>query len=365
MQSHGVSDMRLSFLFILFSIGTIVSQPPVVALTARLGARRTLVLGQLFKIFAFALWVLWPTWVGFMVGMFVWGMQSGFYAVTFEGMLYDEMAARHHRDMYTRVLGRRYAFETSAAAVSALGSLMMIWGYGWVTVASLLSVLMSILWVGRMRLTARRCGAKRVAGDPVRLSRLLGRGLDIAWKNPCILTAMMVALVVLNFAYLEDYLGPIGLQIGLPVAYVGVMQFVVLGASLVGQTIAGYGKGLRDRILFLLIGIGGACFIGFGLTYSVSALGLLGLAYVIFKGANVLLYARFQMAVPARYRSVMLSVYTTLNHAMYIGICVLIGWGGEMGSWRYSICILGALLTMLGLGALVAPRRCGVKLPSA
>lgn len=78
----------------------------------------------------------------------------------------------------------------------------------------------------------------------------------------------------------------------------------------------------------------------------------LGLAYVLFSGVNVLLYSRFQDFVPTTYRSVILSLYSIGDNIIYIGTCLIIGIGGMLGSWRYSILGLGMILIGVGAWAL-------------
>ncbi|MBQ7128226.1 MAG: hypothetical protein IJO18_04565, partial [Alphaproteobacteria bacterium] len=61
MQEHGMSDMQLSALFIILSVGTFMCQIPVTWITNKLGQKNAINLGQVLKAFAFALWLIWPT----------------------------------------------------------------------------------------------------------------------------------------------------------------------------------------------------------------------------------------------------------------------------------------------------------------
>ena len=60
----------------------------------------------------------------------------------------------------------------------------------------------------------------------------------------------MLTLLVRNICYLDDYLSPIGIEIGLPVVYVGLVQFFALGCSVLGQTFAHRFKSVPDWILY-------------------------------------------------------------------------------------------------------------------
>ena len=117
MQSHGVSDIELSWLLMLYPLAILATQMPITWLTSRIGRRRAIILGQILKSIAFVLWFIWPTYAGFAIGMCLWGMQYAFTEPAFDALMYDELAARHLRRAYTRVLGWRRA----AQALSAFG----------------------------------------------------------------------------------------------------------------------------------------------------------------------------------------------------------------------------------------------------
>ena len=61
--------------------------------------------------------------------------------------------------------------------------------------------------------------------------------------------------------------------------------------------------------------------------------------------------------IPPRHRSVVLSLYTTINYVLYMIVCGIVGLGATLGSWRFSIIILGILMFMLCLWAFFFVRR--------
>lgn len=162
MQENGMSGIQLALMFVILSAGTFLTQIPVTWITNKIGAKPAIILGQVLKAAAFVLWYFWPTFAGFAIGMFLWGMEWAFFNVAFEGMVYDELRARNHQRMYARVLGVRYNVQAIGTALSAFGSLMMLVGYGWITVASLVALGLSIVCVMRMQLRARAARPRRV-----------------------------------------------------------------------------------------------------------------------------------------------------------------------------------------------------------
>ncbi len=354
MQSHGISDLALSVLIILLSAGTLFSQFPVVWMTNNLGAKRTIIIGQILKAMGITLWVVWPTFWGFAIGMILWGVQWGTFSIAFEGLMYDELAALRHRALYTKVLGRRNVIQNIAIALSSLGSLLMIIGYNWVTIASLVTCAISCVFVARIIVRAPQQNVKNT--DMRKLFRV---AIKATKKDTCVFIIMILSLLVANLAYLDDYLGPIGLEIGLPVGFVGLISFFTLGCYAAGQIVAYRLPPVRDWILYSAIILAGLMYVIFSGDYSLAGLWALGAGYMMFGAINILLYSRFQDMLPAKYRSVFLSLHNIGTNVVYIGTCLIIGLGGTMGSWRYGVAMLGALIMFIGVWAALFVRdRC-------
>ena len=359
MQSHGLGDIQLALMFVILSAGTLLMQIPVTWVTNKVGPKPAIILGQLSKAAAFILWYFWPNFVGFAIGMFLWGVEWAFFNVAFGGLGYDDLRARRHSRMYARVLGVRYNVQAIGTALSAFGSLLMFAGYGWITVASLVAIGASIVCIMRMKL---HVGIKKhQAHTKTNFIKLFKTGVRICGKTPCILLMLLLSLFIANIAYLDDFLSPIGMEIGMPIEYVGIIQFFILGCAVLGQTFAYRFTRIRDWILYTTICAAGALFVAFAMDYSLRGLWALGAAYVLFSGINILLYSRFQDFLPPRYRSVILSLYSIGDNIIYIGTCLVVGLGGMLGSWRYSVMILGMILIGVGLWALLCVRgRCAI-----
>ena len=71
MQQNGLSDFQLSTMFIVSAAATIMGQMPITFITNRIGQRWAMILGQFLKMVAILLWLAWPTYAGFVVGMLV------------------------------------------------------------------------------------------------------------------------------------------------------------------------------------------------------------------------------------------------------------------------------------------------------
>ena len=355
MLENGVSDLQLSSMFIISSMATILGQMPITFITNRIGQRYSMILGQFLKMVAILLWLVWPSYWGFFVGMVLWGVQAGFRSVAFEGLLYDSVSANGLGDEYTRILGRKSTYESIGVALSAFGSLLMFMGYDWVTWASVAAILMSIVCLLMVKYTP----PQHMRAQKVRFTKLFRTGWRVCMKTPCLLSIMLLTLLAVNVPYLDDFFSPLGLQLGIPTEYVGLLSFFLLACATLGQRFAYMFSKISDLLLYVMIGVVGVLYIGFSVVYTTNALWMMGLAYMLFYGIYTLMYSRFQNMIPLGHRSVVLSLYTTLMYIVYMIVCGIIGLGAKFGSWAFSIFILGTIMLMIcGWAIGVVRRKC-------
>ena len=352
-----MSDFLLSTMFIVSAVGTIIAQMPIAFITNHVGQRASMILGQILKMIAILLWLVMPNYIGFVTGMFLWGVQAGFRSVAFEGLVYDSVYANGMGKDYTRILGRKSTYESIGVALSAFGSLLMFMGYDWVTWASVAAILLSVICLLMVKYTP----PQNIRAKKVKFTKLFRTAMRICLQTPCLMTTMLFALLVGNIPYMDDFLSPIGLQIGIPTEYIGGVSLFLLGCATLGQRFAYKFTKISDRLIYALVAVVGLCYMAFGAVYSVGFLWLMGVGYILFYGIYTLLYSRLQHMIPSRHRSVVLSLYTTVSYLIYIVVCGIIGLGSMLGSWRYSIIILGAMMLLLFLwGNLFLQKRCGV-----
>lgn len=352
MQQNGVGDALLSAMFIISSAATILGQMPIAYITNRCGARNAMAFGQILKAVAVIMWLYISNTTGFVVGMALWGIQAGFRNVAFEGMIYDEVAAAGRAKEYTRILGRKATFESIGVALSATGSLLMFLGYDWVTWLSVVAIVISALC---LMLIPNRKSESDISHTGFKA--MFRDGVRTCIKTPCMMPIMMLALLVVNVPYLDDFLSPIALQLGIKTEIVGIVPFFLLICATFGQRFAYKFKNISDTLLYMMIGVAGGLYVLFAHVYNVQTLWMLGVAYTLIWCVYTITYARFQHMIPTRHRSVVLSLFTTLTYLVYMLVCAIIGIGATIGSWRYSIWFLGVLVIAVCVWAMIRVRK--------
>lgn len=353
MQSNGVSDIGISVLLMLWSGAIVVTQFPLTWFARKCGAKNVLFAGQVLKIIAFILWVIWPCFAGFAIGMILWGMHGAIYEAVSEDVLYDEVQARTHSNVYAKILGRRRNIASTAKALSAAGSLLMFFGYEVITAATVVCLALSMLFLMRMQLIEEYVGI----GQNVSLGAQIKTGLATFRQTPVLIALLALCVMVTNFSYLNDYLSLIGVDIGLRPEFIGVVPFFMLCCQVAGQGVAHRFYNARWAWLYSLVIVSGALFIVFALYYNVWGLIALGTAYMLCSIVKIVTYAHFQDRTPSRHRMEVLSLYSMTDQATYMLVSLIIGLGSLFGSWRYSVLILGCMLGLVGIWATTCIRR--------
>lgn len=353
MQLHGVSDIGISILLMLWSGAIIVTQFPVTWFARKFGAKNTLFLGQVLKIVAFNLWIIWPCFAGFAVGMILWGMHGAIYDTVSEDVLYDEVRARTHTNVYAKILGRRRNFASAGKALSAAGSLLMFFGYPVITAATVVCLCVSMLFLMRMQLIEEYAGIQ----PDISLMAQIKTGITTFRKTHVLILLLALCVMVTNFSYLNDYLTLIGLGIGLRPEFIGIVPFFMLCCQVAGQSVAHKFYRARWAALYSMVIISGGLFVLFAVLYNIWALTMLGAAYTLCSVVKIVTYAHFQDKTPAQSRMEVLSLYSITDQATYMMVSLIIGLGSLFGSWRYSVLILGCLLALVGVWATIGMRR--------
>ena len=353
MQSNGISDMGISILLMLWSGAIIVTQFPVTWFARKFGAQNMLFAGQAIKIIAFILWVIWPCFAGFAIGMILWGMHGAIYDTVSEDVLYDEVRARTHTNVYAKILGRRRNFASAGKALSAAGSLLMFFGYPAITAATIVCLVISMLFLMRMQLIEEYSGIQ----SNVSLISQIKNGVSTFRHTPVLIVLLALCVMVTNFSYLNDYLSLIGVDIGLRPEFIGIVPFFMLCCQVAGQSIAHRFYRTRWAPLYSMVILSGGLFILFSIYYSIIGMAALGVAYMLCSIVKIVTYAHFQDKTPSEHRMEVLSLYSITDQATYMMVSLIIGLGSLFGSWRYSVLILGCLLGTVGVLATICMRR--------
>lgn len=150
-------------LLAVWSASAFVLEIPSGAWADLLDRRRLLVASGLIYAAAFATWLTWPTFWGFLLGFVLWSLSDALHSGTWEAYLFHQLSARGARASYARVEARAesVALLVMALAIAAAAPLHQLGGYALV---GALSVTAALVHVGVTLALPRPVG--RMPRDP-------------------------------------------------------------------------------------------------------------------------------------------------------------------------------------------------------
>ncbi|OLT14960.1 hypothetical protein BJF80_11340 [Serinicoccus sp. CUA-874] len=133
-------------LLAVWSVSAFVLEIPSGAWADLLDRRRMLLASGLVYVSAFAVWMVWPTFWGFLLGFLLWSCSDALHSGTWEAYLFDQLTAQGHAVRYAHVKARSesIALLVMAGAIAAAAPLHHLGGYPLVGAASLAAALVHV-----------------------------------------------------------------------------------------------------------------------------------------------------------------------------------------------------------------------------
>jgi len=349
----GLKPVEITVCLTAWSITSFVLQVPSGVVADRWSRRQILAWSQLVRGAGFVVWLLYPHFWGFFVGLQLWGIKSAFTSGTFEALLYDELKARGEAEGYIRIFGRTRAVQSGGVLLAALGaSVVARLGYDAMLIASLVSV--GLAFAAAVSLPPAPPAASAGVQDYLAHLRL---GLAAAFRERAVLSVLAFSAIVLALgAGLEEFWPIFGAKVGLtrPViaVFVGAQNAVEMLVSLIAYRLSG----LPTRGFYALFGLGGLLLATAAGIFTPSAMLLLALYSGMMKLVAVVFEGRLQHLIPSDRRATIGSVKSFLAQ---VGITILYMSFGPLAAWasyRIAFAACGGVGLCIGLGYLALPR---------
>jgi len=256
----GLSGGQISALFALWSAVTFALEIPSGALADRMSRRQLIAAAALLRAVGFALWLSWPSFVGFALGFLLWGANSALVSGAWEALVYDELAALGASGRYARTIGRaEVAGATGVLAGTALAApLIAVGGYpaaGWASVA-----LCGAGAALALTLPDRPAAASADGAGLAGYLRTLRAGVSEAARRRVVRRALLAAALLAAFTAVEEYLPLLTEGMDLAPAVVPLLLLVPALATAVGAELAGRAERIAPRQAAALVAAAAAVF---------------------------------------------------------------------------------------------------------
>jgi MFS family permease len=350
---RGLVPAQIGVVLASWSVMGVVLEVPCGVLADRVSRRWLLAVAQLLRCMGFLVWIAFPNFWGFLVGLMLWGMKSATLSGAFEALVYDELKAAGREVEYARIYGRTQSARFGGVlAASLLAAVAAPLGYDALNLASFAAGL------------AAAASALTLPGAPKALSTArsgyfahLARGAREAASLPGVPSLLLFIAAMQAVVYAcADYWQLFGQEVGLSKPGIALFMAGLYGVGVVTAALAHRLRAMRLRSLHLLLIAAGACVVAAAATFQTWSI-VLPMAFVaLYWLVDVNADARFQHALRPETRATVASVK---GFVMQCGTSLLmLGFGlvAQAASYRAAFLSAGAAAMLIGAGWYAAPR---------
>ena len=336
-----------------------VAEIPSGAWADTVSRRALLVLSSLLYAIGFSLWIVTPSYAGFLAGFVLWGVSSALMSGTFEALLYDEMTEAGAADDYARVMG----LANSAAMVANLSAsvlaapLLRLGGYtlvGWVSVAVALVQGGLALVLPRAPRITQVADDVDGAGDAVTgYVAMLRSGLREASHSHRVRNAVIITSLLYGTLAYDEYFPLVAREHGTALGDVPLLMAIVVAGQAVGTALAGRAARLGRRPLAAGLVVAATLLAAGALGGRVVGWIAIGIGYGLVNNMIIVAAARLQDQIEGPARATVTSVSGFLSEITAVTVFAAFALGA---SWL-AVSTMVALLSVPLVGiAVVVPR---------
>ena len=323
--ANGMSAAQISGVFVFWAAAGLVAEVPSGALADRVERRWLIAAAMLLRAAGIALWLVWPTTAGIVIGAGLWAVHSALASGTWEALVYDLLAERGEAGDYGPVAARVGQASQGGIALGALlGALLLhlgmgMVGLGWITVAVHALSVAVILSLP----PARPAPDPEDDGGAEGLTlaawwQTLRAGVRAAGAEPLRLRLLIVGVLLEGLFILDEYQPLLAAARGaeeavVPLLVLAVWLGLILGGEVAARRPALRGAGVGGLLIATSLLVIGALWSG-----GLWALALLGVGYGAQNIAWILADARFQARIPDHVRATVTSVRAFLGAGINI-----------------------------------------------
>jgi MFS family permease len=348
---RGLSPAQIGVALAAWSATGLALEIPSGVLADRVSRRWLLFTGQVVRAAGFVIWILVPTFWGFLGGLVLWGVKSAFMSGTFEALVFDELKAMGRSGDYARVIGRtqasRYAGVLLASLLAAAAAGL---GYDALLLASVSAAVLSAATA-----VALPKAPKALAVAQTAYLVHLRRGVSHARRLPGVLPLLVfIAGMQAILLACEDYWQLFGKAVGLPAPQIALFVAALAAASATASILAHRMQALRMRTIYAVLTAAGLILVLASTTFQTWSTLLLIPFIGLCRAIEVNADSRFQHAIVAETRATVASVKGFATQCATTLLILGFGLLAQASAYRAAFLIYGVALSVLGGAYLLA-----------
>lgn len=342
---RGLSPAQIGVALFAWSFTALVLEVPCGVLADHASRRLLLAGAQLLRAAGFGVWLVWPTFEGFLVGLVLWGAKSATMSGAFEAVVYDALKADGRESLYGRVMGTGQAARFMGMTAASLAAAATVsFGYEALIEASLAST------AAGMAAAVALPEARRIAttGRASYLGHLRRGGREaVSLPGVPALIAFIAGAQAIASAC-ADYWQIFGREVGLSRPAIALF-IAAWGAVEAAASLAAHRLRAPDlRLLALWLVASGLVLIGAVAAYVPAAAALVLLYAGLFRIVDINADAAFQHAIRPETRATVGSFKGFVMQSLTAGLMLSFGLLAQVASYRASFLGAGVMVATLG-----------------
>lgn len=346
-ESH-VSAAQLAIIFATWSVVTFILEIPSGVIADTVDRRWILFGAQLARAIGCVVWFLYPTFIGFVIGMALWGIKSAFTSGTFQALTFDTLKHYGREADYSRVIGRaRTASYLGGISAGLLAAWFVPFGYPILFYGSVLACV--VAGVTLLLLPAIQIGQST---EERGLLSVAQQGLSFVMSSPAILTFLiLVALFQAQYSGIEEYFPLIASVIGVSKPVIALWATATGLVMALGSYLAHRFEHLNSIYIAIFISLSGIVFyIGTTIATGTIGLGFITLYAFIYSILMVVLESRIQHSITTSSRAMVTSIYGFFHEiTMILIFYTAFGWYSELYGLPSAFSWFGVAVIFFGL----------------
>ncbi len=145
-QRTGLGTADISLLFLCWVIFAMIAEIPTGIIADKFSRKVALVSSHVLQALAFAVWLAFPSFLGYACGFFIWAIGYAFSSGTFQAYLYEELKAHDDAASFNKVFARSQSIKL--VGMVAAYSLAWYLGASNFTLLLSLSIITSLITAG-------------------------------------------------------------------------------------------------------------------------------------------------------------------------------------------------------------------------
>ena len=341
---NGLSLAQISTLFFAWSFTAFILEIPSGVLADKYDRKSILILGQIIRIIGFCIWLLFPTFWGFLIGFIFCGIKSAFTSGTFEAYIYDYLKSKNSDSQFAKYFGKIKSFSFLAILLSAIGASVLPQGnYLVVLIVSISALIISTI----AAIYLPRAEKIKSTGE-TRYFKLLKKGLNSVIRKKELMMALAFLSIVVGFMAVDEYLSLYAVNVGLSPKFLGILLAIYATVQALASLFAHRVKPVKGIISYIILLIFGTLLLVLGLMTNILGLIVWLLlatvsAYIIVIGEQNL-----QDAADSEVRATVSSVKGFSAELLSLSVFVFFSTSSDSGLFR-GMALLGIVVISISV----------------